>query len=209
MAKLPPFPREEYDAAVRSEQEDRYLAFLGIERIAGIDVAPLTLQRLAWLNVARSPFIVGGTVDYAAIIQFLWFVSKDFTLDESVKQAFLEQSLSVDLELAAKDINDYIDRAFLDCVGGRPSGGIDKTLACTCATVCAQMADEPFRMDWERCMDVPLSVLFQLMRVNGLRNGAPKVNKRSDAVAARHNEKVSAILKREKAKKMKEAAKHG
>jgi hypothetical protein len=71
------------------------------------------------------------------------------------------------------------------------------------------MADEPFRMDWERCMDVPLSVLFQLMRVNGLRNGAPKVNKRSDAVAARHNEKVSAILKREKAKKMKEAAKHG
>ena len=53
-----------WSEAARRENEIRALPFLGLpEPVAGIDCAPLTLRRLMWLNMVKSPFLMELTTE--------------------------------------------------------------------------------------------------------------------------------------------------
>lgn len=119
----------ELERAVRSERYHRAQAILGLpELIAGIQVEPLTYERLEWLNVAGNPFVCGGVVATEdgeplalPLMEFIWFVSPDWKLEigseKPLWQEFLLKHRDLNLIDAREGIDEYLDRAFLDCTG--------------------------------------------------------------------------------------------
>ena len=199
------FPFEEYFSAVRGEQEDRAIAFLELkENICGIEVEPLTLLKIELLRIAGSPFIVGGIVSETSIIQFLWIVCSNFVPNPQVRDEWIAAH-PIDFQKARTEIDDYLDRAFLDSVGG---GGRQKTVVSMCATIAHCMAGEPYRMNWREVLRTPVAVLFQLLKADGISRGvAPLVNKRSDRISSAYAErKTKANLRKMKREQKKEKA---
>lgn len=118
----------DHAAAVASERYHRAQAMLGLpELIAGIQVEPLTYERLEWLNVAGNPFVCDGNCDLSKVMEFIWLVSPDWKLEPGEQKplwtAFLARNVALNVEDAREGIDEYIDRAFLDCTGiaGGPS----------------------------------------------------------------------------------------
>lgn len=169
-----------YDDAIASESEDRCLAFLcESDRICGLDVKPLTLRLLERLKLARSPFILGGQVNHVQVAQFLWIVSVDFSPDKEKRDAWLSERQGIVVTDAIKEIDEYLDRAFLD---SRIFGKKSRPMVSVSASVALEMAGEPWRMKWQEIMDYPLAVLFQLMKAKDIQDGNPARNKRSDKI---------------------------
>lgn len=198
------FPFVEYFAAIRGEQEDRAIAFLELkENICGIEVEPLTLLKMELLRIAGSPFIVGGTVSQTSIIQFLWIVCSNFVPNPQVRDEWIARN-PIDFQKAREEIDDYLDRAFLDASGG----GRNKTVVSMCATIAHNMAGEPYRMPWREALRTPVAVLFQLIKADGIANGrTPLVNKRSDKISSAFAErKTKANQRKMKREQKKEAA---
>ncbi len=157
-----------YDAAIAEEAEDRSLAFLcETESVCGIKVKPLTLRLLERLKVVRSPFIVGGSVNYVHVAQFLWIVSVDFSPDKEKRDGWILARQSLVIQDAIREIDEYLDRAFLD---ERVYGKKSRPMVATSART--------------EIMDYPLAVLFQLMKAKDIQDGNPTCNKRSDKVTS-------------------------
>ena len=199
MAKTAPeFPYDAYREAVASEIDDRELAFLGLdEDICGVKCVPLTLRKLSLLKVAKSPFILGGEVETMHIVQFLWIVSKQFSVDATEREAFIGGILELDTEKCIREINEYIDRAFLDIRMGTSKS---RPLVSMTATVALEMAGEPFRMNWREVLDTPIAVLFQLMKAHDISEGGKPANARSDKIRGQWLAEVNAFNREQKAK---------
>jgi hypothetical protein len=176
----------EHEAALESERRDRAVALLGLpELIAGIRVSPLTPRRLEWLRAFSNPFICGGAPSPAAILQFLWFVSPDFSFETSEEKrlAFIAQRAELDYPEAREGIEVYLDRAFLDAPNGSekvsyyaPTVGLYHTL------------NEYYpHAGWslEAVLNTPLSIIYQLIKAGDKARGAAVVNRRSFEVQAR------------------------
>ena len=177
---IPAYPRAEYEAALASEQEDRALVFLGVkETICGIECEPLTPRRVEWLRLAKSPFIVGGKVGPIEIAQFLWIVSKSFVPNKEKRNDFLQSALSVEVSKAREEIEEYLDRAYLDAMGGNSNS---RPCVSACASYALALAGEPFRMGWQEVLDTPIAVIFQLLKAKDMSEGRAVINKRSDKV---------------------------
>ena len=199
MAKTAPeFPYAAYRDAVASEIEDRELAFLGLdEDICGVKCSPLTLRKISLLKVAKSPFILGGEVETMHIVQFLWIVSKQFSTDAAEREAFIGSIMELDTEKCIREINEYIDRAFLDIRMGTSKS---RPLVSMTATVALEMAGEPFRMNWREVLDTPIAVLFQLMKAHDISEGGKPANARSDKIRGQWLAEVNAFNREQKAK---------
>lgn len=211
MAKTAPeFPYAAYREAVASEIEDRELAFIGLdEDICGVKCSPLTLRKISLLKVAKSPFILGGNIETLHIVQFLWIVSKRFCMNNAARDEFMGSILELECEKAVDEINEYIDRAFLDI---RMGNSKSRPLVSMCATIALEMAGEPFRMNWMEVMDAPLSVLFQLMKAKDINEGGKPANARSDKIRGQWLAEVNAFSREQKAKaekRKKKGVKHG
>ena len=202
------FPFVEYFAAIRGEQEDRAIAFLELkENICGIEVDPLTLLKMELLRIAGSPFIVGGTVSQTSIIQFLWIVCTNFVMGNPQVRDEWIATHPIDFQKAREEIDDYLDRAFLDAQGG---GGRQKTVVSMCATIAHCMAGEPYRMNWRDVLRTPVAVLFQLIKADGISRGTmPLRNKRSDVISSQFYEKRTKARERKMKREQKKEAKNG
>jgi hypothetical protein len=176
-----PFPTRKYLEAVETELADRSIAFLGLpDKICGIPCFQLNAEKYETLRLDRSPFILGGTIDYLDVAKFLWIVSKCFSHDGKEKNAFFEAIYHLDLDECIADINEYMDRAFLDCP---QSGKKDRPLASLSANIYYQMSGEPYRWTLEQTMKAPLAMIFQLIKVKHIaEKGTGLINRRSDKI---------------------------
>ncbi len=183
-----------YDEATRREEELRSLAFLGLEeRIAGLPAAALTLRRLQWLTLVKSPFLASLPADAllekpnvaADIILFLWIVSPQFEAgNEKAKRKFYKTHgavMKADAKNLIQEILDYVDEAFLD--SGYGGAGEQRSYYSTAAALIGFFhKNYGLQIDvWENSrlrnffrritgqpnvMDIPLKVAFQLIRVH-------------------------------------------
>ncbi len=173
-----------YAEAQDSEQVDRAKAFLGLpERICGIDCHPLTPTHIERLIAARNGYIAGGKITDAITLQFLWIVSMQYKVGSSHIEEWIaglsEDSTRLIFENGYDEIEDYLERAFLDSPLGR------KAAPCYSfsADLITALADEPFRWTMERTMNTPVAISYQLVKCRIRQKGGILVNRRSDEVA--------------------------
>jgi hypothetical protein len=204
----PKYPRAEYEAALASELEDRAFVFLELpETICGVPCEPLTPRRVEWLRLAKSPFIIGGKVGPVEIAQFLWIVSKSFVPNKEKRNDFLQSNLGLDVVQARKDIEEYLDRAYLNAMGSSNQ----RPCISPCASYAYALAGEPYRMPWREVLDTPLGVIFQLLGALDMSQGRAMINKRSDKVNNDYAAEMTAWTAKEnrKANRKKKEVKRG
>ena len=178
--------------AARREEELRAVPFLGLEeRIAGLPVAPLTLRKIQWLTMTRSPFLASLPPDVLIekpgiavdILLFLWICSPQFQPgNEKAKARFYKTHAAVlNMEAAkvCREIFDYIDEAFLDA--GQDDGD-QRSYYSTAASIVGYfhrsygLQIDVWENHWARrlvrmltgqpnILDIPLRIAFQLIRV--------------------------------------------
>lgn len=165
--------------AVASEQKDRSLAFLELpEDIAGVICEPLTPLRLEWLEAGQNPFICGGYITTAVVMQFLWIVNAGFNTLRLCRDDFMEAHLSVNYSQAVKDIESYLDRAFLDS----PQGSDSTRYYASSADLIFAMQRDPFRWSYSRVMNSPLRVIYQLLKADARSREIVVINRRSQKI---------------------------
>ena len=183
-----------YAEAARREDEIRAVPFLGVdERIAGLTIAPLTLRRVQWLTMIRSPFLLNLPAetlvekpDIAADIgAFLWIVSPEFKVESKrAKARFFKRKIPAVMKMNAlkviKEIREYVEEAFLD--SGK-SEGEQRNYYSTAAAVVGffhrnyGLQIDVWENNWARniirkltgqpnILDVPLKIAFQLIRAH-------------------------------------------
>lgn len=177
--------------AIASERKDRATCLLGLpELIAGIQCAPLTPRRLEWLRAFNNPFVCGGASSVSSLLQFLWFVSLEFSFDAGPEKrdAFIESKLGLDVGEAVEGIGEYLDRAFLDAPHGKPG----KPYYAPAVGLYHSMNTSYPHGEWtlERTLDTPLAVIYQLIKVDDISKGCAVLNRRSDAVAVKWAEQL-------------------
>ena len=180
MAKFVPYPAEEYALALASETTDRAYAFLQIrETICEIECEPLTPRRVEWLRLCKSPFIVGGHAGLAETVQFLWVVSSGFKPSKDARDSFFQRMMQIDIGKARTEIDEYLDRAYLD---SSHKSAQSAPMVSSAAYYAHSMASEPFRMSWREVLDTPIAVIHQLVKARNESAGEIVANKRSDKV---------------------------
>ena len=198
----PKYPRADYEAALASELEDRAFVFLGLqETICGVECEPLTPRRVEWLRLAKSPFIVGGKVGPTEIAQFLWIVSAAFVPSKAKRDEFIPSILNLDVAKAREDIEQYLDRAYLNSIGS----AAQRPCISPCASYAFALAGEPYRMPWREVLDTPLGVIFQLLGALDMSQGRAMINKRSDKVNNDYAAALTAYNAKQSRKKKKGA----
>ena len=181
-----------YAEAARRERELRDVPFLGLpENVAGIPCAPLTLRRVMWLQMVKSPFLMELPADLleqkpdilADIGLFFWITSQDFKPgNEHRKTRRFRQLKSIGkkpVSEVAKEISEYMKEAFMDA--GHRDGG--KSYFSQAASLILFLTKN-FGLDcdvWENSairnfvrrimgrpnpLDIPLRVAWQLLRAN-------------------------------------------
>lgn len=179
-----------YAEAEQREEELRAIPFLGIpETICGVKVAPLTLRRLQWLTMIKSPFLMRLEPEVLAtkpdigsdIERFLWCVSPKFNAgDEKARKRFGKQKLKNHANVI-KEICEYMDEAFLD--RGESDMSSRSFYSAAAALVCFFHHNYGLSIDvWDNSwlrnlgrkfsgkpniLDIPLRIAFQLVKAHG------------------------------------------
>lgn len=178
-----------YTDAVASETSDRAFAFLELpEIIGGVECEPLTPYRIEWLKAAKSPFMIGGKVSTAAVIQFLWLINKGFTKSKEALDIFIASHLDIDYEQTVKDIDEYLDRAFLDAPDG---GGDGRSFYSMSASLILAMCGKDFNWQYKQVMNTPVRILFQILKAHHKSIGVTVINKRSQKIECDWLDKVA------------------
>lgn len=170
-----------YREAVAQEQRNRSLAFLDLpEIICGIECMQITPRMMEWLRSLENPFVSGGEMSRASVLQFLWIINRDFCRDKAKKDEFINSIIgSLDFSHAAEKISDFLDKTFMDAPYGAPS----IPYYCATASLVYSMSREPFRWDYKVTLDTPVRIIYQLIRVDERANGGVVINRLSDKVA--------------------------
>lgn len=170
-----------YEEALASERRERAFPFIGLkEKICGIECEYLTPRRLEWLRAYDNAFVVGGEVSTASILQFIWMVNPNFTTNKDTRDQFIKGCARIKVDEAPKEIDQYLDRAFLDAPTGKPS----TPYFSVAASLIYSMSRDPFRWDMERALDTPLQITYQLIKADDQFNGRSINNQRSDKIKA-------------------------
>jgi len=188
-----------FDDAIASERRDRSKALLGLPELIGVIVCmPLTLRRFEWLRAYDSPFVCGGKITDAAVLQFLWFVSPLFPFDavQEGRDAFIETNATLDVVAALEGIDAFLDAAFLDA----PTGSTCKPYYSPTAGLYHSLNESYPSGEWtlERVLDSPLNVIYQLIKAADRSRGCVVVNRRSDEIASKWGDALETITKPEK-----------
>lgn len=179
-----------YTDAVASETSDRTFAFLELpETIGGVECEPLTPYRIEWLKAARSPFMIGGKVSTAAVMQFLWLVNKGFSKKIEDRDAFIAKHLEIDYAQTVKDIDEYLDRAFLDAPDS--GGGDGRSFYSLSAGLILALCGGDFKWRRHEVMHTPVRITFQVLKAHSKYNGVTVINKRSQKIECDWLDKVA------------------
>lgn len=203
----PVFPTRRFYEQAAKEDVARSFAFLGVnDVICGVEVKSLTPRIVERLKCKKNPYIVGGQISDAHVLQFLWYVSVDFTPETADYYKWEAKYGAIDFTEAHEKISAFIDKTYLDAIGGTngPSFVSDT------AFLCYEMAREPYRIPFDATPDIPLAQIFQLIKARNLAECAPnsKVNKWSGKVMSDWLKEKNEALKKQQSKPKPEK-KHG
>ena len=220
-----------YAEAARRERELRDVPFLGLpEIIAGIDCEPLTLRKVLWLQLTKSPFLYSipqselcqkpGISD--DILAFYWICSPEFEPTSKRARAKFDERiaplLKKDVGEVVKAIVEFLDESWMDA--GRGGDGRSFYSAGASLTVFFSKhfglpADVWENSRWRNFirwltgkpnpLDIPLKIAWQLMRAH--RNSSDPTtfeNRLTDAAISGWHREDNLRLKREYEAKMKE-----
>lgn len=117
--------------AIEAETLRRETAFLSLaEPIGGIEQLPLTFRHFFFLEVARSPFVCGGSPSAGDVALFLWVCSPQFSPDQKPltrfrRWRFIRRCRRLSFLDTVDEIRRRMDNAMADqpaSSGGRRAG---------------------------------------------------------------------------------------
>ena len=169
------------------EASKRTEAFLDAPRsLAGVEVVPLSLYRLAVLEAAGNAFVCGGAPSPEAVAVFLWVVSPGFSIQESpARGAFLwrlrESAEFADLAGCVRQIREFLEEMFMDSPMGQRGGGGGVSPVTSSEAVFVDLFGDAYGWTDTQTMHTPLPKLYQLLRRITLRRDPRAVfgNRRS------------------------------
>ncbi len=192
--------------AIKRESRVRDTAFLdGMEIVCGVEVHPLSLRRLIWLEQAHNGLIVPWRFDtqgelLAHSLQLVYFCTPQFSIPTSPKYSFwrafrdglkrarfFRKALRIAPDELIKEVDGWVGEAFMDAPAG---GGSSEVPAPSYASYPAYVVDKfseaglPFTYD--EIMDMPLRRLWQHWRIASRRIHDVKLTNPSDEVAVNH-----------------------
>ena len=169
--------------AVKREAHVRDTAFLdGLELVCGVEVVPLSLRRLIWLEQAHNGFVVPWRFDddgemFAHAVQFLFFMRPDYSPPKSAKESFwqsfcsgMKEQLFINRMARSNrdemlgELSEWIKSAFMDAPN---AGGSVRTApyASYPALVVDLFAEAGLPFTYTEIMDMPLARLWQHWRI--------------------------------------------
>jgi hypothetical protein len=193
-----------YREAVKREAQVRDTAFLdGLEVVCGVEVVPLSLRRLIWLEQAHNGFVVpwiweGDAEIFAHAVQFLYFLRPDYSPPKSAKESFwqsfksgLKEQLFInrmargDRNEILKELNAWIKDAFMDAPNTGSGGVMSAPYASYPAHILDLFAEAGLTLTYNEIMDMPLSRLWQHWRLSARRLRDVTLTNPSDDLATK------------------------
>ena len=198
-----------YADACRKEARVRDTAFLdGLEIVCGVEVYPLSLRRLIWLEIARNGFVVPCRFDnqnemLAHAAQVLFFCSPKYALPKSPKLSFWETFVngvrrhnfmrqmlkSGTAHDIIMEVKEWQDTNFMDAPAGS-EGPATASYAAYPAMMIDALAAAGHTLTYDQIMDMPLRRIWQHWRMAMNRVGGMTLTNPSDKLAVEHLEKV-------------------
>lgn len=172
--EMPPIPG--YVEAVEREEFFRAAAFLRLnERLCGLEVLPLTTRHLLWLEVIESPFVTGAPIPMAEahlhVAAFVRVVTPGFNafswwrrrlFFRNYRRGMYGEKIAADAAVTA--VKEYRDEAFGDRPARRGTHAAAASYWSTAAGMCHELCSN-YSMSIDEALDVPLKVVFQLLKV--------------------------------------------
>lgn len=166
--------------AVEKQDLVRDVSFLGLtETIGGIEVLPMSFRHVLWLELKRSPFIGHGQLTPATLVEdlaaFMKIVSPFHPLNRRRfngwrQRRYLRRVGQMKLDVALKDIRDYVGEAFMDAPSGGTSGEVKASYYSTGAAWVHRLCKNynglnPDPGVYPSAIDLPLKVGFQMLKL--------------------------------------------
>ena len=214
-----------YAEAARRESEFRDVPFLGQpEIVAGIDCAPLTVRRVLWLQLTKSPFLYDLTFKQLAthpnlaneVIHFYWVCSPEFKPgNPRARKKFLKRTAKAlwkkNLLRMTYKIQKYVAAAWLDAGEGERKKSFYSSAAALTEFFAREYGlpvdvweNSPWRNFIRRLtgqpnvLDVPLRIAWQLLRARRAAKQPDVVftNRLSDPIVKNHLRQLNAGIPR-------------
>lgn len=114
-------------AAAREQDRARVaLSFLPVVIPLGrFEIAPLTIEKLLWLEQIKSPFVTGEQHERCDVLAFLWICSPDFRVGEKYGKRFCWNNCFIYWPRYAQLICEYMQDISEAIGGGSEEGPID------------------------------------------------------------------------------------
>jgi hypothetical protein len=193
-----------YADAVRKEARLRDTAFLdALEIVCGIEVVPMSLRRLIWLEQARNGFVVPCRFDnedemLAHALQVVYFCRPSFKVpttpmysfwrafrDGVGQHVFFRKALrSGAPEVIIKEVEEWLADAFMDSPAGSSEGVPQASYASYPAYIVDKFGEAGLTFTYSEIMDMPLRRLWQHYRMALRRVNDAKLTNPSDEIRA-------------------------
>ena len=114
-------------AAAREQDRARVaLSFLPVVIPLGrFEIAPLTIEKLLWLEQINSPFVSGEQPERCDVLAFLWIMSPGFRLGEKYGKRFCWNNCLINWRRYARLIGEYMVEITEATGGGSDDGETD------------------------------------------------------------------------------------
>lgn len=164
MSLLKPEDIPGYADAVRNEARIRDIAFLAWPiPLCGVKVRQFTPRHLILLDHCQNAFVCGQQPALADILEFMWFVSVDYSLDHAERDRFLVSWQETASALKPiEEINEYLADAFHDAPM-RQGGGMAKAYTAPMAAIVDILASS-YGWDDDKILEMPIARVFQYLR---------------------------------------------
>jgi hypothetical protein len=192
--------------AIKREQHVRDTAFLdGREILCGIEVVPLSLRRLIWLEQSHNGFVVpwkweGDAEAFAHAVHLLYVMRPKYSPPESPRESFwrgfkagwseamFARSLRKrDRAALIGELQAWISDAFMD---GPKGGGGSEIMPPSYASYPVYLidlfAEAGLTFTYGEIMEMPLARLWQFWRVASKRVRGMTLTNASDEIAVNH-----------------------
>ncbi len=191
--------------AIKREARVRDTAYLdGHEIVCGVEVVPLCLRRLIWLEQAHNGFVVPWKFEndgekFAHAISFLYFLRPDFsppispreTFWQSFKsglneQVFINRYRNVNRDEFLAELLEWISDYFMDAPNSGGSEIMPPSYASYPTHIIDLFAQANLPFLFSEIMDMPLKRLWQHYRIASRRVNEIKLTNPSDEISVRH-----------------------
>ncbi len=170
-----------YESALALERKSRCIAILGLpQTICGVRVESLTPWRLEWLREKDNPFIVGGMISVAHMLQFLWLVATD-SGEAMQMDSFIERHATLNAIELREGIDSYLNNAFMDSPQGKSGTPYYAPTISYYHSLVIAYPGGGWTLD--KVSDTPIPVILQLIKADAHYNGRVVYNGISDRVA--------------------------